>query len=237
RYGKDKGGRRIDWLELGYNNNVRSMRLISHSDRLEPDDIERFDAIALRNINPEAIAVFEGYTKPAVREDCRAIFSGLKLNSQVEKMLGRFCRQNELTNAVGVHVRRGDLIVDPNAIHRERAIELDEYFTALEKHPGCPIFLATDSRKVISAFRKNYGQRLLSAHGGIFFLSGFSRQSRRDVQYAFYELLLLSRCKSILAGPSNFSTAAALLGGKELQILVNKNMSQPWEEIRAIWGL
>ncbi len=228
-------GHRIAGLDLLRHDGLTALRLIGHQDQLEADDLERFDAICLRSASPAAIATLPGFDVAAVKRACADQFRRLPLHPAVAERIARYPHLSELAGAIGVQVRRGDLLRHQSAVHRTRMIDLERYFSALERHGERAIFLASDSPAVVRQFRRHFGPRLLTLprHWWV----GYSRNGRRDLQQALCELLLLARCPHIVAGPSNFPRAAALIGQSHYELLPPATTSAEWERVRGYWEL
>lgn len=234
-YGRTPAGCRIDWDDLARSDEIHSLRLIGNHDTLLQADADNHDAIALRNVNLRAITTLDRFTEAVVRHDCRALFDTLMPHRRVLDKVAGYGGLPRLPGSVGVHVRRGDLAGHGSAIHRERLVDLDTYFAALDAYEGRDIFLATDGTDVAARFHARYGPRLHMLEKG--WLIGHSRRSCRDIRHALAEIILLSRCRSIVSGPSNFSRAAALIGDTDYRVLKADNGVEGWDAIKGNWGL
>ena len=114
-----------------------------------------------------------------------------------------FTASNDLAAAVGVHVRRGDIVT--NERHRDRMIELDRYFAVLDAVAGDdPLFLCTEDQPVVDAFLARYPGRVLR-----YAARSWVRHERTAAEDALIEMMLLSATRYIIAGESAFSRFAA----------------------------
>jgi hypothetical protein len=230
-------GSRIRWEMLACMAEIRSIRLVGNDDVLAAGDTVNYDAIAFRSVNLKAVADVRKMTVMGLREECAMEFARLKLQPAVLKRVSGYRYADRLADAIGVHVRRGDLTLHHKSVHRSRAVDERAYDTILDTHPKQDIFLATDDRQMVSRFRHRYGRRVLSLCDSVLIHPGFSRLSRRAIQFAFAEILLLSRCRKIVSGPSNFSRAAALIGNRPYILLEPDGNTDKWEQIRENWQL
>lgn len=227
------GAARFDWLDLGRDDRFRRLLLIGPHDHLQPDHLLGCDTLVLRSANPQAIACFPDYGPQQLMDDSRRQMAAWPVAPAVLALVEKTERRIGAAQAVGVHVRRGDLIDHRNPVHRARLVPLDQYWPHLDAlRDDERIFLATDDRGVVRAMRRRYGCRLIHSGAG-----GFSRRSRHDLQAAFAEILLLARCRRIVAGPSNFCRAASVIGGVPLTILPPSQVTEAWAREKGNWGV
>lgn len=145
------------------------------------------------------------------------------IREEVQKKIDAFydekCRGHRL---LGVHVRGAS---DKKVIvgQRKKGVlplgyyerEIDRY---IRKHPSAKIFVATDTRKMLEALKKRYGQRILHCDSlrleesdigrftGLHHAAVYSGPKRGEE--ALTECVLLSRSDYLIHGISNMSKAA-----------------------------
>jgi hypothetical protein len=113
---------------------------------------------------------------------------------------------------VGVHIRGTD-----NAEAAERS-PLEAFLTRMrqevEKDPAVRFFLATDSGATEHAVKERFPGRVVALP------KVFARNKAAGVRAALADLLVLSRCRSILGSHwSSFTNMAAELGGVQVEIV------------------
>ena len=119
------------------------------------------------------------------------------------KRIRDFTSQHDLAAAVGVHVRRGDIVT--NERYRGRIIELDRYFAVLDAvAPDEPLFLCTEDQPVVEAFLARYPGRVMR-----YATRSWKRGERAAAEDALIEMMLLSGTRYIIGGQSAFSRFAA----------------------------
>jgi hypothetical protein len=138
----------------------------------------------------------------------------------VPALVGRarsFAARCDLRAAVGVHVRRGDLVGHPMEQERIRLVELDRYFAVLDAvAPDRRFFLCTEDQSVIGAFEARYPARVYHYPA-----RSWARRERVALADALIEMFLLSGTQFIVAGPSAFSRFAAARRAIPLVVLQN----------------
>ena len=125
------------------------------------------------------------------------IFSKLILNDTIERILKIFSPFN-FKEYVGVHVRRGDV---PNY----RKIGLKIYFKWLKNHKIKKIFLCSDNDNVFCKFKDKFNVIR-------YYHRSLNRNSPQGIQDALIDIILLSKCKLIISGDSQFSKCASYIG-------------------------
>jgi len=234
-YGKTPQGGRIYWEQIAALDEIRTLLMVGHEDIPTQSEVERFDAIALRSNNIIALISMSGLDADQIQQQCRSIFMTLQPHPRVLALAARLPWGEATGEAMGIHVRRGDLLDNNKEVHRARAIDLDSYFLALEPYPNHPILLATDGSGVIDTFRNRYGRRVYVLPKPWWI--GHSRQFCGDLRYALAEIVALSRCRAIVSGPSNFSRAAALIGDCDYKVLPTQKATPQWDTIKGNWGI
>ena len=236
-YPKSPGGTLVGHDFIFKSNEIRRLRLIGNYDSLAASDLENFDTIAIRNVNLRKVSNFEGYGEAQLRNDIARSFGRLTLAEPINRTVADFLRKEPLLNATGVHVRRGDAANHKQDMHSRRALPLASYFDHLDKCLPERIFVATDSTEVFQEFANKYGSRIVRLGMQSPETIGFSRTDQGDLQHAFSEMVLLSKCSQIIAGPSNFSRLAALIGGSQLFLLDTGQSGAEWDRIKGNWGV
>jgi hypothetical protein len=156
---------------------------------------------------------------PGLRRGFAAAISCIAPTPMLVDRARRFAAAHDLRSAVGVHVRRGDLIGHKAERERIRLIELDRYFVVLDAvAPDAPLFLCTEDQSAIDAFRARYPSRVFR-----YPTHSWSRDDEAAVGDALIEMFLLSATKFIVAGPSAFSRFAAARRAIPLVLLQNRH--------------
>lgn len=169
------------------------------------------------SLEPEAIA-------DSLRDGDVIISSGLEFfdfpqdfynryfhpTDQIKKIVA--AKVPDFTRMVGVHIRRTDneLSIKHSPLEKfENAMS-----EILEQEPTTRFYLATDDSEVRERLTRVFGSRILQ--------SGLpaDRNSAEGIIEAWSELLVLSRCNSILGSYwSSFSECASYIGGIPLRII------------------
>ena len=129
---------------------------------------------------------------------------------------------NDLTNTIGVHVRRGDLPWQDKSPNEAFFHQIDSNLTAC---PTSKIYLASDSEEVKKLFKSRY-QGSIICHEDI-----PSRDSIQGMKLALADLLSLSRTTKIIGTwNSSFSWLASAIGLIDLETVglkeSTRNLSQ-----------
>jgi hypothetical protein len=136
-----------------------------------------------------------------------------------------FGARYDLRAAIGVHVRRGDLVDNRIERDRLRLIGLDHYFSVLDAISARrPLFLCTEDLAVVDAFRARYPGRVLR-----YPTTSWTRADRQAAASALIEMFLLGATRLVVAGPSAFSRFAA--ARRPIPLVVLKNGDSPKESI------
>ena len=163
----------------------------------------RFDP-RLLNISAEAYLMGhwqnEKYFAP-IADTIRAEFT---LKQPLSAASAAVTRQIEASQAVGVHVRRGDYAHNP-ATHRHHGLCSPDYYQTcarkiLSQHPGAVFYVFSDDPQWVAEHLDLGKTHILIDHNG----------PERDYE----DLLMLSRCQYFIIANSSFSWWAAWLSAR-----------------------
>ncbi len=145
-------------------------------------------------------------------------------SQEISDAIAKFARQGNLSSAVGIHVRRGDIVSHSLDVNRQRAIALDEYFFMIDTlvGKGDSLFLCAEDADVISEFERRYPGRIF-----YYQTSTWDRRDKNGVLQAFIEILLLGETRFITGGLSAFNRAASALGLRPLLTIENLAQGDP----------
>jgi hypothetical protein len=136
-------------------------------------------------------------------------YTNLQPNANI---MGKVLENKHLADgSLGVHVRRTD---------HKRSIEASQtadFFAVLDARPVDErFFLSTDDENELAAFENRYGKRLLHYRN-----RSLIRNESAAIEDALINMMLLSRCTSIVgSGGSIFSACAAFMGNLLLHRIV-----------------
>jgi hypothetical protein len=173
----------------------------------------------------------EGETLDDALAEAKALFAKLPIRPNILRALERACAAHELGRTVAIHVRRGDIVealrssrtelasgvCEPDSLFQRcttnfmrLCVPLESYLRALESDigAGSQILLFTDTPELSGHFRAACGARLRLA-------GEFAPAALSEHQRAFFELLLMGRCRRVAGSRSAFGQAAAVIGGAE----------------------
>jgi hypothetical protein len=147
----------------------------------------------------------------------------LEWNYHVWQPAQAFLHQESLDDAIAVHVRRGDLHRHrgkKTGGHQKRLIPTKEYFRYIESNPLADRYmLFTENNETKEEFVQRYGKRII-----VYPRARYGRNTQ-GIQQAMTEMILMSRCRHIIAGRSNFNLAASMMGNIPLTA-----MTYNWEK-------
>jgi len=183
--------RRMSWIGSENTLLITSLRWL-------PDVSVRFIDFEYDNIPITVIAAYVPY------------FNKLRASEAVTKLLIDSGLNPDI-NTLGVHIRRGDTIIE----HFKNYNTLDKYIVEIDKHSG-NIFLCTDDELTQQQLKKRYGNRL-TCYEKI----SYDRMSILGNQQGLVDMLLLSKCGNILGSPlSTFTECAWWFGGCKANIKI-----------------
>jgi hypothetical protein len=148
-------------------------------------------------------------------------FNRLEIQPQILNEISKF----ELQNAVGIHVGRGHILkkaLRGSEKDIERLIPLEKYFQEIDTlQSDKPLFISCESEQDEKAFKDRYKERIIYKPGIK------SRFTKEGIKEAFINILLLSKCESILDGHSSFSKIASYIGDISIKMLKNDEKILP----------
>lgn len=142
--------------------------------------------------------------------DCRRIFDGLPLRPHLEAVRQRARAVSLSTEAVGVHLRAGDIVYGEYREHRIHipkvyAFPLVEDIVARHRDMGMSCILFGQDAAFAAYLKQRYGAIVADEiHAG---------DAYTAMQHALFDICLMSRCARVYAGASAFATAAWVIGG------------------------
>jgi len=150
-----------------------------------------------------------------LREEILPYLRRLKPLKEIEKRINDFNKKHKLENCVGVHVRKGDFIVEGGP----GDFSVDERFInrmkeVLKENKNQKFFLCTDSKEIEEKFKKIFGKKIL-----IFPKTNFDRTEVIFTQEGLIDLLLLAKTKHIIGTyASTFTEMSWWFGGCKAKI-------------------
>ena len=121
----------------------------------------------------------------------------------------------DVTNRIGIHCRRSDFWANHHELAARHHVKLDRFMADyLEKtYPNDKFFIATDSPYTLLYFEERFGNRIIHYPKAYYPL--WRTRNSHSVREAVVDMILLSRCSSIIADSnSTFSLTASWLGRK-----------------------
>lgn len=193
------------------------------TDLFDPLQIDNFRILSRENtflwtkidriINsvPQHIYFYEEFYLSSDKE--KTIVPQLKLikpNSQIQSKIDEFLSKHDLSNVIGIHIRKGDKLYDIrenilnqkyinviNLLNRKMLLCTDDMKTATKLTKMFP--------QIIIYNKKTYGSRILMNNRDI-----------QSIEDAVIELYLLSKCRLIISTLGTFSHVAGLIGNKPI---------------------
>ena len=129
----------------------------------------------------------------------------------IRNTINKFTKKYDFKNIIGVHARRTEFLL--NADGRGMVSSDERFFERmrqiLEKKPKTKFFLATDSKETEQNFIREFGDKII-----IFAGKNWDKSSKKSIQHALIDLLLLAKTRHILGTYlSTFTEIAWWLGG------------------------
>lgn len=132
----------------------------------------------------------------------------IKPNSKIQSKIDEFLSKHDLSNTIGIHIRKGDKIYDI----REKI--LNQKYINVIKLLNRKMLLCTDDMKTATKLTKMFPQIII--YNKETYASRILMDNRdvRSIEDAVVELHLLSKCKSIISTLGTFPHVAGLIGNK-----------------------
>ncbi len=148
---------------------------------------------------------------------------------EVRDNVNWFLKKYDLSNMVGIHVRRGDFLDGREGMGK---ISTDEKFIekinlVLKENPSMKFFLCTDGLEVEDKFLKEFGNKII-----IYPKTKRDRRSSECAKEGLVDLLLLSRTKHIIGTyRSTFNELAWWFGGCKIQVdmIIDDDLKKQYE--------
>ncbi len=189
----------------------------------------------------------EGETEADATEEIKTLFARLPLNRQIHAAVKAANREHHLHSMVAVHVRRGDIVKtlrnacrqyseaereDGSLLDRYTGHFLrccpppDSYFRLIREYRArrCRVLFFSDSPDTVEPFTRRFGDEITLARD-------LAPEGLNGVQQAFFEMLLMSRCRVIIGAKSLFSRTATLIG--KPRFIDARRRSSPDEFVKA----
>lgn len=180
----------------------------------------------LNHVTVRAFGVFtyEGdKTEPAaMTTQFKQALAKLRFHPDLVQKADRY----DVAHRVGVHCRRTDFPAKMLGLDTDKAhVAMDlSMADALVTHfPDEPLFLATDCPRTDRYYKSRFGDRLIAASKSNY--PDGSNRPEASIEEAVVDLLLLSRCRRLVADTfSTFSLVAGWLGGRDKSIWVTRDL-------------
>ena len=200
---------------LHYIPEVRTAKIVAFVNQVgtvSRSDLKDADVLVIQGAN--LVKSCEDSGTDEVLPLLKALFGTVLAPSKaIADKVEEFSRRFDLTHMCGVHVRRGDI-----SECSPRYVRLESFYLTVDQlHTGTPLLLCTQSDEVAQAFSTRYAGRVFRLP-----VRSNGRIGAMAAQDALIELLLLSRCREIIAGVSSFSFVAHVLGGNGLMTVTDQ---------------
>jgi hypothetical protein len=131
-------------------------------------------------------------------------------------------KEYNVEDMVGVHVRSGDVLqLKKNNLvygrrYNRKYVGPKKFFKFIDENcdKQCKLFLCTEEKFIIKKFQKRYGDRVIFRS-----MSDYQRISLNDIQTAYADMIMLSKCKYIIGSKSQFSDISAWIGGRKKHLI------------------
>ncbi len=232
-----------------------------HAEVVTPDPAAPFDVSAYvarprqgltrgvpaRVIDTGLPLLAEGESEEQAAEEIKALFAQLPINRRILAAVKAANREHHLHSMVAVHVRRGDIVKTLRRACRLYSEAEREDGSLLDRYTGhflrcCPppgsyfrlvreyrarrskVLFFSDSPDTVEPFVRRFGDEITLARD-------LAPEGLNGVQQAFFEMLLMSRCRAIIGAKSLFSRTATLIG--KPRFIDARRRSSPEEMITA----
>jgi hypothetical protein len=196
---------------------------------LVENEFARIDEAEFDALSEEGLAlVYRGYRSADVPlDDCRAELTTWRPAPSIARVITELAGEFD-GDTVGVHVRRGDALLNPRLGWKYRISSDGAFFAHMDEllraNRSTTFFLATDDDATEERFRSRYGDAVLTNPSKQFVPSvlGEPKDNQRD---AAIDLFALSRTAWILGNhASTFSSLAASIGAIPLQRATDRSV-------------
>jgi len=161
---------------------------------------------------------YEFFNTPLeLREELSCLLRNFKPLPPLMKKIKEFSEKENISQAIGIHMRRGDF-KEAQEISSDKRF-LKKIQEILEKDPKVRFFLCTDSKESEKLLKKDFGEKIIT-----YPKKEFDRLKKEFLQEGLIELFLLSKTKRIIGSYlSSYTEMAWWLGGCKAKIEVLAN--------------
>ena len=187
-------GTRQGELPQGFSNKQRVFKKLWGSDQIVPTDGATID--------------FEYHRIPTdILEDYCKVIKSIRIADMFLELSDDYSNKMFSDNTVGMHIRT----FKDSPMHKNRNwAGIDKYISLMEEHKDSKFFVATDESKVIDILKNHFGDSKI-----------ITREQSDNKVDVFVEMLLLSKCDSMIISPfSTFSQLAWFLGGAKAPVQI-----------------
>ena len=170
---------------------------------------------------------------PEVRENILIYLRQIKPIEKIRKIVDYLSKKYDVTNLVGVHVRRGDggFLIGTGSLGD---ISSDNKFfekmkMVILRDPSTKFLLCSDSSETEDKFVKEFGDKIV-----FYPKKNRDRTTVLNTQQGLIDLLLLSRTKHIIGTYlSTFNELAWWLGGckARVDIIIDEDKKKEWKDL------
>lgn len=157
-----------------------------------------------------------------ITHDILMYLKKLKPLKNIEKEVNNFQRKHNITNCVGVHIRRGDFAdrkTSPGKVSSDEKF-IERMNELIKENYKTKFFLCTDSKEVEEKLERTFPKKIIK-----FPKTSFTRTEVRATQEGLIDLLLLSKTKHILGTyRSTFSEMAWWFGECKAKVEIIKDI-------------
>lgn len=151
-------------------------------------------------------------TFPDFKGKMRTILDFLQPLPYITDEVDEFCEKNDVANSVALHVRRGQLSYIPHMtqheIHINRLIRTSTYIEKIEE-------LGYENERIILSTECNLAEiemKIQFKNVVRIPCRNHNLKTRIAIQDSLKTIMIMSRAKALVTGPSAFSQSAALIG-------------------------
>lgn len=141
---------------------------------------------------------------------------------KIRETIDEFSQKNDISNYIGLHIRRGD---NKFSVDGREEVSSDELFIEkIKSMPDEKFFLCTDSTETETKFKELFKERIITYHKG-----NRKRSKKESLQEALIDMLLLSKTKHIIGSYLSTFTELAWWFGEcknKIEIVGIENVKQ-----------